>query len=96
MMCYSILQVNKSHIDVLGRCAVLEELSISHYVPNPGPFSLEEFACLTGLRNLDLKFTAHGNKCAPLLQSHQSGTGPHAHSALQSRLLSASAAVQTH
>ena len=63
-----MLQVNRSHIDALGRCAVLEELAISHYVPDPGPFSLEEFACLTGLRCLDLSFTAHGNKYAPLLQ----------------------------
>ena len=62
MMWRSILQVTRSHIEAFGRSAALENLSVSHYVPEAGPFSLEEFACLTGLRSLDLKFTAHGNK----------------------------------
>jgi hypothetical protein len=59
------MQASTRHIEALSHCRGLEELSILHYVAEPGPFAMEEFAALTALRKLELRFEAHGNKQAP-------------------------------
>ena len=56
------MQASMRHIEALSHCRGLDELSILHYVAEPGPFAMEEFAALTALRKLELRFEAHGNK----------------------------------
>ena len=58
------MQASTRHIEALSHCRGLEELSIQHYVAEPGPFAMEEFAELTALRKLELRFDPHGNKQA--------------------------------
>ena len=56
------MQVGRTHIEALSSCKALEALLIGQYVADPGPFSMEEFAGLSALRSLALRFTAHGSK----------------------------------
>ncbi len=56
------MQASTRHIKALSHCRGLEDLSILHYVAEPGPFVMEEFTALTALRKLELRFEAHGNK----------------------------------